>query len=113
MTTPQIQPDEAAVRAAAESCYPHRFNGELDAALRRSRSFNEEQAQEHAAASQKEACDATRELVTAYLNADPHDELRAEAFNRGLNTGIGYKAAQDILGAAAPEPENPYRTRGE
>lgn len=112
MTTPQIQPDEAAVRAAAESLYPHRFNGELAAALRKSRSFDEEQVQEQVVASQRVTCNTARDFITAYLNADPHDELRAEAFNRGLNTGIGYKAAQDILGAAAPEPENPYRTHG-
>lgn len=34
---------------------------------------------------------------------------QAEAWERGLNTGIGYKAALDIIGVNAPEPENPYR----
>jgi len=35
-------------------------------------------------------------------------EALAEAWESGLNTGIGFKTAMDILGDAAPEPVNPF-----
>ena len=37
-------------------------------------------------------------------------KARAEAWEEGLNTGIGYQMAISTLGASdAPEPENPYK----
>ena len=39
-----------------------------------------------------------------------HDrEVAERAWESGLNTGIGFKTAMDILGPDAPEPTNPYR----
>ncbi|MGP5008198.1 hypothetical protein ACTXJK_15005 [Brachybacterium tyrofermentans] len=38
-----------------------------------------------------------------------HDaSVGAQAWETGLNTGIGYKTAMDVLGGSAPEPPNPY-----
>lgn len=37
----------------------------------------------------------------------------AEAWETGLNTGIGYKTALDMIGPDAPEPVNPYALAGE
>lgn len=49
------------------------------------------------------------ELFDQWLAA--HDaEVAGEAWEQGLNTGIGYKTAMDTLGGSAPEPPNPYAT---
>lgn len=41
-----------------------------------------------------------------------HDaEVAAGAWEKGVNTGIGYKTAMDTLGGSAPEPPNPYTTK--
>ena len=52
--------------------------------------------------------DVKKAQFDAWLAA--HDrEVAERAWESGLNTGIGFKTAMDILGPDAPEPTNPYR----